>query len=317
MIRRHLVRVLLSWLLTLALLSVVAYAIFRNQEKFARLLDLRPAALIGLLACWLGLSIPRGLVRKMMAKGLGVRLRFVDWYGLPMLASLIEQFVPARVDVLFSAAYLKRRYGLAMLHFVSIMYGNAVLMAIVLAAEGCLVLLVMGIVDGTWNVKVLGVVLAVGIVAVPFAILSDRFLKREGWLAARIKVLLEGWRTLRSNRRLLFSLACLIVVSSAIFAAWMYVAYAALSFPVRLLPVIFVGIATQLSFFFSLTPGNLGIREVMVGFISEITGLGFAEGMAVTLLQRAISTAAFLVLGSVFGVLIIRRGTGNHQSETS
>jgi uncharacterized protein (TIRG00374 family) len=86
----------------------------------------------------------------------------------------------------------------------------------------------------------------------------------------------------------------------------MYLSYVALGFEVRIVPVVFASVAIQMSFFFSITPGNLGVREMLLGFVSQVIGLGFGEGIAVTILQRAVSVVVFLVVGGFFSILVLR-----------
>lgn len=119
--------------------------------------------------------------------------------------------------------------------------------------------------------------------------------------------MIESWKKLRSNPVLLMKLTSLEIFGSVLFAFWMFSSYRILGFEINFPDAFFAGIACQMSYFFKLTPGNLGIRESLVGFVSQITKVGFAEGVTVTLLQRALSTAGFLLLGGISGIFIIRK----------
>ena len=299
-------KAILSWSLALALIVALVYGLREEREKLWELVTISARHVVFLAGLYVLLSLLGGLNRKFMARQLGVRLSFLDWYGFLVLTNLISLVVPARGDLLVSAAYLRRKYSLPVAHFASMVYGNAVLLAGVLGVEGCLGLLLLGLFDGVWNMAVWAIVLLAGAAAVPLALMSKSVLKGDLWLVQKLRMALEGWEVLRSNRRLLTGLAFLLVAGSVCFTAWMYVSYAALGFRVRLLPAFFAGISAQLSFFLSLTPGNLGLREIMVGFVSQVTGLGFAEGVAVTVLQRGVSTAVQLVLGGAFSPFIVR-----------
>lgn len=295
-----------AWALALALLVALALYARDRPEILRSLLEVSALDLALLAAAWLLLSLPRSLIRKLMARRLGAELRFVDWYGLGMVSNLIALVVPARGDYLLSAAYLKRRYGLAISHFASMVYGNAVVMAGILGVEGCLVLLAMGVVHGRWSGPVLAFMGALVLAAAAAAMLSTRLVPGRGWLGRRLRTAIAGWQWIRDDRPLLLSVTALMAASTVIFAAWMYLGYRALGFEVRLLPVVFAGLVSQASFFVNLTPGNLGVREALVAFASEVMGLGFAEGAAVTLLQRALSSLIFLLLGGGFGAVLFR-----------
>ena len=305
MTRRRLLRLVLTWALTAAIITALVYCVRNETETFANLLTVNPINLALLIGVWVLLSIPRGLTRKLMARRLGVKLAFVDWYGLFMVTNLISLVVPARGDFIISAAYLKKKYGLPITQFGSMVYGNAVLLAAVLGLEGCLGLILLGITENVWDLKIWGIVVTVGLGAIPFALLSNHILKGKNWLVKKLRAAIEGWESLRSDPGLLLRLVALIVMSSLIFTMWMYVSYRTLGFDVSIVPVFFAGVATQASFFFSLTPGNLGVREAIVGFISQVIGLGFAEGIAVTILQRAVSTVVFFIFGGFFTLFVV------------
>jgi uncharacterized protein (TIRG00374 family) len=57
----------------------------------------------------------------------------------------------------------------------------------------------------------------------------------------------------------------------------------------------------NLSTFFVITPGNIGIQEIAFGFISQQFGVGMAQGILVSIVSRIISTALTILLGVLFG----------------
>ena len=295
-----------TWLITVSLFALLLLLLWDEKEKFSGLLAVSPSDLALLTTLWVLLSIPRGLIRKSMAKALGAELSFADWYGLPMVTNLVSVVLPARGDFVLAAVYLKKKYGLAMTHFGSLLYANALLLSLVLGAEGLVALTLLGVTHGVWRAGVWAILLAVAIAPVPFMLLSPGTISPSNWFLQRLHVLLQGWCRLRSTPGLILKLSFLIFTNSLFFWAWMYFSYRSAGFEVGALPVFFAAIVTQMSFFFSLTPGNLGVRETLVGFISDTMGLGFAEGVAVTILQRAISTVIFLLFGAVFAPAVLR-----------
>lgn len=296
---------ILSWMLAVALVAAIAYYVRKDRALFARLALVSPPNLAILFGIWIVRTILPGLGRKVMIARFGEELAFVDWYGLSMVTNLISLVVPSRGDLFVSATYLKKKYNLPITHFVSTIYGSAVLLAAILCIEGGLALLLLGITQHVWDPRIWGIVIALGIGTIPFALFPQRILKGESWPVRKLRAAIEGWEKLRTDLDLLIILAALSVLDSVIFATWMYASYRALGFEVGIIPVFFAGVATQMSFFFALTPGNLGVREAVVGFVSQVTGLGFAEGVAVTILQRAVVTVGLLVLGGFFSWFIL------------
>jgi uncharacterized membrane protein YbhN (UPF0104 family) len=309
------IRAISSWALSLCLCAAILYHLRNEHEKFLQLLSIRPGQLILLSSLCAALFLPAGLSRKLMAKRLNIRLTFLDWYGLLMVTNLLGLFVPARGDLAMSALYLRRRYGLPVIHFISMVYGSAILLAFCLSLTGALCLLVFAAGGVSPNFSVIGIIAAVGFLSLLLGWLQPSLLRGESWFVSRLRAALEGWERLRSDSRLLVQLTLLSLSGIALFALWMFASYRALGFEVRFLPSTLAGVVVLLSFFVSITPGNLGIREILLGFTSEVLGLGFAEGVAVTLLQRAVSILVFLCLGGFFSLFIMQALTQSLQSQ--
>lgn len=299
-------RNLLSWACALIVLAVLAATLSKEGDKLARLTDLAPLSLSLLVVLCLLLFLPNGLIRRAMAQHFGVRLRFVEWYGMLVFTNLLNLVLPARADMVFTAGYLKTMHGLSLANFAAMTYGNAVLFASVMVVEALLGLAYIAWDIGYWSAQVIAFSAVMGVLAIALLLLPALPIRGDGRIAGGIRRALDGWHSLRQAPRLLPRLACQMVLGSVIFAAWMYMSYRALGFDVDVARVLVAGVVVQLSFLVVLTPGNLGIREALTGFVSQLIGLGFSEGVIVTLLQRAVSLLVFCVVGGLFGLLLSR-----------
>ena len=299
-------RNLLSWGCALIVLTVLGATLSKEADKLARLRDIAAPSLAVLIALCLLLFLPNGLIRRAMAQHFGVRLRFAEWYGMLVFTNLLNLVLPARADMVFSAAYLKTMHGLSLANFAAMTYGNAVLFASVLVVEALLGLVYIAWDSGYWSAQLVAFALVMGVLAMALLLLPALSIRGDGRIASGMRRALDGWHSLRQAPRLLPRLARHMVLGSVIFAAWMYMSYRALGFEVDVARVLVAGVVVQLSFLVVLTPGNLGIREALTGLVSQLIGLGFSEGVIVTLLQRAVSLLVFCVVGGWFGLLLSR-----------
>jgi uncharacterized membrane protein YbhN (UPF0104 family) len=295
------------WLLTIVLIGILYLYMRSRKEILYELLKIDFKDIILLIPIWILLSFTRSYTRRIMAASFGVKLKFLDWYGLYLFTNMLSLVIPARGDFIFSAAYLKKKYNLPISSFVSIIYGNSILLALTLSLEAMAILLYVGLKENVWNLKMWYIMGGMAALAIFFAFLPHKKLSGESWIAKKLNNMVESWKKLRSNTILLIKLVCLEVLGSLFFAFWMFFSYHVLDFDINFPNSFFAGIACQMSYFFKITPGNLGIRESLVGFVSQITNVGFAQGITVTLLQRALSTLGFLLLGGISGIFIIRK----------
>lgn len=303
--RRQVITSALAWVFAAAMAGMIYWAVRNDHETLQALLSVHPFEALLLMAACLLLYIPTGLGRLVVARRLGVRFEFMDWYGLVLVGNLIGLVIPARGDFILSAVYLKRKYGLSVTHFGSMVYGNVLLWAATLGVEACLALLMLGVTTGAWDPRLWALALALALGTLTVALFPASRLRSRFWLVVRFREVLEGWEMIRADRSLLLSLGLINLSGTLIFALWLYACYWALGFTVGFGQLFFAGVVLQLSFVLTITPANLGLREAVLGAVSQVLGLGFAQGVAVSLLQRAVSVAAFVVFGGLFSLLIL------------
>jgi len=295
------------WLFTIIIIGMLYLYMRGRKEILQELFKVDFKDIILLIPIWISLSFARSYTRRIMAASFGVKLKFLDWYGLYLFTNMLSLVIPARGDFIFSAAYLKKKYNLPISSFVSIIYGNSILLALTLSLEAMAILLYVGLKENVWNLKMWYIMGGTATLTIFFAFLPHKKISGESRIAKKLNNMVESWKQLRSNTTLLIKLVFLEVLGSVFFAFWMFFSYHVLDFDISFPNAFFAGIACQMSYFFKITPGNLGIRESLVGFVSQITNVGFAQGVTVTLLQRGFSTLGFLIFGGIFGIFIIRK----------
>lgn len=96
----------------------------------------------------------------------------------------------------------------------------------------------------------------------------------------------------------IFCLGLLLFVRTCI-AFSLY--FLCLGVPINLAAIAVFYVLFKLSSFIVLTPGNLGVQEVVWGFLSEQMGIGMAQGVLVSALVRLFGTFTIFALGFAFG----------------
>lgn len=311
------VRVLLAWLFSLCLCAAILYQLRNDQEKLFRILYISPLYLFFLSALRASIFIPPGISRKLMAERLGIRLAFVDWYGLLIVTNLISLAIPARGDLALSALYLRKKYSLPITHFISMLYGSTILLILCLSITGIFCMALIAAEGVTLDNRILGIVATFGVLSLFLGGLPPSLFRGENWIMRKLRAALEGWIHLRSDKTLLTKLTFLTLSGIVLISLWMYASYRMLGFEISVLSATVTGVIFQMSFIISITPGNLGLREALLGFTSQILGLGFAEGVAVALLQRAVSILVILCLGGIFSAFVMRSLTSIVNSKVS
>ena len=86
-----------------------------------------------------------------------------------------------------------------------------------------------------------------------------------------------------------------------------WIAYNALGTAVPFTSAFLVSLFVSFSLLINITPGNLGIQEIIVGLSSGLLGIGAGLGLAAALLVRASAMLIAFSLGPIFSVFLTRK----------
>ena len=89
-----------------------------------------------------------------------------------------------------------------------------------------------------------------------------------------------------------------------------------LGIPITFLKLLLVASIGSISSFISLTPGNLGITDLVQIVSIQIVGVGVTDAVATTLLWRVINLLLIFVLGPMFSYILLRKLKHNRQNST-
>lgn len=298
--------------LTLLVLLVVGVGIGLYLRGNAGYLESVRGVSWGALALLVGLRflflLLNGVTLKLFVRRFGIELRWPEWVGLTFATTLGNYITPFSGGLVARASYLKAKHRLPFSRFAALLGASYVVIFAVSALMGLLLLIWLqawgrgGLLLGLFFVAVLAGLLVVLVVPLEwFAGRNNRFLQT-------LQAILLGWQQLRSDTALLAQLFGITLLSMGLNGVAFWVAYRALgqtavSFPAAML----VSLSDVYSVLVNLTPGNLGIREALVGVTSELIALGAAEGLLVALLLRIGTLVTVFTLGPIFSIWLARQ----------
>ncbi|PID86828.1 MAG: hypothetical protein CSA11_06370 [Chloroflexi bacterium] len=274
-----------------------------NPELLDLLLNLSwetAVILILLRLVFLGLN---GVFLKLYAQKLGVTLRMREWVGLPYITAMGNYLTPLSGGMLARAAYLKNRHALPFTQFAALLATNYLLtfwMAALLGMVISILLLNQG--DVIWLLITFFTVIWVGITLVllfPIPQLPGNYR-----LFRLVNQVVDGWMTIKQDRRLMVYLFLLTTTSITLNGSTFWFAYRALNIHVSLQGALLVSLSGVFSVIIAITPGNFGVREAFVSLTSNMIGVGVGEGLLVSLLVRVSTLASAFTLGPFFAFFL-------------
>jgi len=301
---------IVSTALFLLLLGLLIWYVYMHREEMSKLLSLTPETIAQLIGLGLASAVVNGLYHKVVLDTYNLRMTVIDWFGVVCVSNSMAYVLPMRADLVFSATYYKRVTGLAYTKSVSMGAGNAVFGVGFSLLQIIVALLCMGLIEGFWSPVLWGLT-ALGTAALGFFLwLSQRTEGRLLTKLSRHKLVVDviaGFNALIRNRKLLWKLLLCMVGSNLAHILTNVVCFRAVGVPITLYAALFYTSVGWLASVVAIVPGNIGLRESVMGVATLALGSLFNEGVAASLLNRVTMMIVYIALGLVFAVPVLRR----------
>jgi uncharacterized membrane protein YbhN (UPF0104 family) len=301
-------RKLWRWALALTVLAFVLYKLGGDRETLRRVASTPPrtlAVLAVLCAASQGLLSLRLSLAVAQAGGAGVPQRV--WLRLIAVGQLLNLIAP-QLGGVYRAVALKREHGVPYGSYASglLVFAWLDLVLGALLASVAIFVLQPGLQLGAMPVLPVLIAAVATLAVAPFAAgrLLSLYPGRQSFVArARAKaatVFIGVGAALKAPAFLLrYLLLTVVVTLEQVTTIWLL--FRALGADLPLSTLLLFQVAFKVSTQVALTPANLGITELLFGLLSYAADFTLEQGIAVSLLYRAVSTTMVAVLGVGWG----------------
>lgn len=245
--------------------------------------------------------------RVVMEKCTATKLPFWPWLKIYILARFLNTIFSQAGNV-YRSTTLKRNFGIPHTSYIG---GHASMTWLDTCMNLIMALVIVIIVKPGFQIgqfrawKLLTILL---IVFVPLPFLTEMFIGRFtfknkllSWIHQRFhQVVIISVNNLNDPAYLLkvFFIGVLIFIRTCLA---FYIFFLCFDIEVSLPALAMFYAIFKLSSFIVLTPGNLGIQEVVWGILSESMGIGMAQGVLVSAFVRVVGTCSIIFLGFTLG----------------
>ncbi len=289
-----------------ACVAYVAHVLYGERNELRQALHLSAPALGGLFVLLILAHVQRTLEFTYMLRRLGVIEPFVDGFMLTGAGYLLNH-LPFNAGLIMRAAVLKRVHALPYTSYLSLTMVNALINVAVGALMGLLAAAAGNV--GPRSALPLLVLGLAAAASLAFVWLPRRLAPRgDGFIAQRIRVLLEGVALIRGNGLGLLLLAVLAVTRLVGAAARLWICFGALGASISVLGAALLGWGSVLFTLVNVTPGNLGLRELVLSLAAAELGTTHSIGMAAVSMDRVVLLAYTVAIGAPALYSLRRRG---------
>lgn len=291
-------RRILSVALLVAFLAWAVSYVSDNVEAFAPVFQVTWLDAAALTLAFLAIMVGNGLFIAVVSHAFRIRLAGLEWLSLSFASSFANYFLPFRGGTGIRALYMNRMHRFPITEFVStlsIMY----LMHIV--TNGLLALAGMGLIARNGGPLNLSLMFFFAFVATAgLATMLIRFEIRRNFKSfplAQIVRLVNAWQAVRADRGLVIKL-WLLMLGMTLATVWQCrAAFDALSITLPWEGVVVYAAAKNLATLVGLTPGSMGVVELISIYLGNVLGYSTADALSVQALIRAVAVASLLLAG--------------------
>ncbi|HMB54059.1 MAG TPA: lysylphosphatidylglycerol synthase domain-containing protein [Thermoanaerobaculia bacterium] len=290
----------------LALLAVIAVYVYRHADMLSRLPALSVGAWAAIVALTAGIGTTSVLAVQRMLNAVGAGVRFGEMFLLHNAAYLLN-LLPAKAGTVLRATYLKRRHDFSFARFGVFAVGLTLLTVLVSSAIGLASLLTVYGLDSLAG-RVFAALLAASVTASALLLLVPLPTPRwSGRLGGALREFVASRGELVRRPRALLGPGAWLLCGYLLTTARLGVIYQGVGLSPHLGGLLLLGALGQVSTVVNLTPGGLGVRELLLGGGAAVLGVPVEVGLLVALIERSVGLVWSVVVGIPSAVWVWRR----------
>ena len=299
-------------ILTIIIISVGVAYIYIKWDLFSRLFDMGWIQVAVIISSNIFNTLVGALPNKLILSKYKLKLKFSEWYGIFVWASLLN-YLPLKAGLFTKAVYLKKRHSLSLGDFSSM---TGLTYAITLLNKGFIGLLVstlLLILDGNNINVVIPIIFLIIIIIMAFILWSDigRY-KFKSEIITKIQNIFANMRLRNSDIRPVLLLIIFINVAIVFDGLKYYLILSYFNVSIGFFNAMLVAIGASLSTVISITPGNIGLKELIAGLMMVGLGETMDNGIILSVVDRMFFTIILIIMGSIFGYIISKPIQKNH-----
>jgi uncharacterized membrane protein YbhN (UPF0104 family) len=316
---RRIIFASLRGLLSFALVVWLAYYLYTNWDLFSASADASRYQLAALTVCILATWVINSLQVLLLLRMEQVRVGF--WENLLVqTATLLGNYVPMRIGTILRFRYFKKVHGLEYTRLGGI---AGLRLMLLVSCAGLLGLFGLPglMMSGGHQVNLLLWPLFIGMLCVPAAtyLFAVRRLRLPGGHAGELLGrFLSGFVGIRQQPRIAAFVLILLLCQFVLLSVRLHISFEVMGIPLSPWALLLLAPTATLMAFLTLTPGNLGLREWIIGVISVAAGYQFDGAVFAGVVDRAVLMGVTFVFGAVgLSYLLLRLGRSNDSRQTA
>ncbi len=303
-------------ILSLIILAFLLWYLAKHWEQLKALLRLSPKQLFMMYCLYFLNVLSSARAVQCLLNALKTKTGYWDMVKLHH-ASLLLNYAPMKFGTVFRANYLKRHYGLTYTHFATFFLFITFLMTATAAIICLIVLLAIYGLNG-YEKKILAVILTiVFIISLLFLFVPLPIPTGQGRLSTTLRNFLSGRSQVSKEKKTIFTVAAFLCVNFLLVAVRLWIIYSSMGKNIHVGGYFLLGALGFVVIFIGLTPGSLGIRELVLSFGAIVVGMPLEVGILAAMIDRAVTISYLFIVGGICTVWIWHKSPADFKEPQS
>lgn len=304
-LNNKLLKNILSFGGTIILIGFLIWYILNNLESFAIIRQ------ISLFDCFLILMLmfvnflTMAVSFKIIMDSCGYKLTFKEWFGLTMITSMSNLFVPAG-GIGFRAIYLKKIHGFEYTHFLSTFAALSIIDFILFGVAGLISILYIYLQTHLINWFLIIIFATVLLICLISLFFSPKLPRLKNKFMFRVVNVLESWYELKRQPKLILNIFLSTGVNVISSILIYFLAFHALGLNVSVVQASLPAAMGDYGGYIKILPGAVGFYEASIIYSAKVLGSTPAQGLIVAGIVRVAGNFWAISLGLIFSLLLVK-----------
>jgi len=275
---------------------------------------LKPGQLfIMYLLCFL-ISVASVPVVQALVGALNAKTSFWDMLILNNAAILLN-YAPMKFGTLFRANYLKHHYGLGYSNFATFFLYITFLMTLVATAVGLVLLIgIYGLAE--YESKILAAVFCATIIgSLFFMFMPLPEPKGKGKISTMLRTFLSGRNKILKQKKAILISTLFLTITFVLTALRISIICRGMDIDIHPAGCLILGALGFVVLFVALTPGSLGLKELVLSCGAVVLGVPFEVGILIAIIDRAITICYAFTMGGICTLWLWRKSPNDFKKE--
>ena len=299
-------------LISVFIIAGLAYYLWENWDTFYATFDASWSQIMGLVSCIIMTWLINCLQSFLLYRHAGINVKFWENFII-QIAAIMGNYLPMRLGSLIKMRYFKKVYGLEYIKFVGVAGTRILIILLYCTVLSSIGLIGLKLPQYVFLWILLGILntLIVIVIGSRLIKLSYRLDLKNKFIKTKIYEFLTAFEIIRSRPILFCQMSGLVMMQFATLAYRLSISFDIINVELSPWVLLILAPTTSLIQFLILTPGNLGLREWVIGVLSYLSGYNFSSGIFAGSVDRAILMMCTFILGSGPLVYVWIRATRN------